>query len=64
MDTNLKVKKSKDKLTSSETCTKYLTASRNELDIADVSFVILKFFCHIIYKVRYHSSDLLSNTCS
>lgn len=47
----LKVTKHKDKATSSETSLKYLIASRNDLDIADTSLTILKFICHIVYKV-------------
>lgn len=58
----LKVRKYKDKATSSETSLKYLIASHNELNIADTSLDILKFICHIVYKVCYPSSNLLSNT--
>lgn len=60
----LKVTKYKDKATSSETSLKCLIASHNELDIGDTSLGILKFICHIVYKVCYPSSNLLSNTCS
>lgn len=60
----LKVRKYKDKATSSETFLNYLIASHNELDIADTSLAILKFICHIVYKVCYPSSNLLSNTSS
>lgn len=60
----LKVRKYKDKATSSETSLKCLIASYNELHFADTSLSILKFICHIVYKVYYLSSNLLSNTCS